>query len=278
MKPNSPSLKRPSKPARQWLCSSCLRTSVAPPSCLRVDLRKFVSAAVRAGRRGVGSSTQTLVDQNKGRSRLTELVAPQRRWRAQGLRRGKTMGRSNWQADTTDPYTAVGSKGADRQFMSPRKVTATGQKPGLGVANVGRIGCFLPDRLATERPETRRDRRVAAVSTGVQVFAYDLRCWRGLLEDDALAAALFELVPLIREGRFWSGLFLLDEDATSTAAVAARDVADLLRAVAAKVMDTAASLRERSIAAAGLAAKIPDAEHSTPSTAPARPVTTHPPR
>ncbi len=165
---NSPSLKRPSKPARQWLCSSCLRTSVAPPSCLRVDLRKFVNGAVRAGRSGVGSSTQTLVHPNKGRSRLTELVAPQRRWRTQGLRRGKTMGRSNWQADTTDPYMAVGSKGADRQFMSPRKVTATGQKPGLGVANVGWIGCFLPDRLATERPETRRDRRAAAASTGVQ--------------------------------------------------------------------------------------------------------------
>ncbi|GAB4975762.1 hypothetical protein MAHJHV57_40060 [Mycobacterium avium subsp. hominissuis] len=53
---------------------------------------------------------------------------------------------------------------------------------------------------ATQRSETPRDRRApadaelaAAASTGVQAFAYDVRCWPDLLDGDALAAALFEL-------------------------------------------------------------------------------------
>lgn len=114
----------------------------------------------------------------------------------------------------------------------------------------------------------------AAGLAGVQIFADDLRCWTTLLDDDALAAALFGLGAFIEKAGTGGGLFralqaqgcqdiadLLGDEAASAAATAARDAADLWSAVAAKAMDTAAPLRQRSIAVAGLAEMLPEAEH-----------------
>lgn len=109
---------------------------------------------------------------------------------------------------------------------------------------------------------------------GVQLFADDLRCWPTLLDDDALAAALFGLGAFIEKAGTGGGLFrvlqaqgcqhiadLLDNEAAAAAATAARDAANLWSAVAAKAADAAGPLRDRCIAAAELAAGLPEAEH-----------------
>jgi len=108
---------------------------------------------------------------------------------------------------------------------------------------------------------------------GVQVFADDVRCWPGNLDDDALAEALFGLGAFIEKAGTGGGLFrrlqaqgcqdiadLLDSDAVAGAAAAARRAADLWSAVAEKAVDTTLSLRDRCAAAADLAAGLPQAE------------------
>lgn len=114
----------------------------------------------------------------------------------------------------------------------------------------------------------------AAGVAGVQLFADDLRCWPDLLDDEALAAALFGLWAFVEKAGTGGGLFrvlqaegcqhiaeLLGEEPAAAAAAAARDAADLWSAVAAKAVAAATPLRDRCIAAAGLAAGLPEAEH-----------------
>jgi hypothetical protein len=109
---------------------------------------------------------------------------------------------------------------------------------------------------------------------GVQLFADDLRCWPELFDEDALAAALFGLGAFIEKAGTGGGLFrvlqaqgcqhiadFLGDEAAAAAATAARDAAKLWSAVAAKAVDASAPLRDRCIAAADLAAKLPEAEH-----------------
>ncbi len=110
--------------------------------------------------------------------------------------------------------------------------------------------------------------------TGVQLFADDLRRWPKLFDDDALAAALFGLGAFIEKAGTGGGLFrvlqaqgcqhvadLLDDEAAAAAATAARDAANLWGAVAAKAVDADATPRDRCIAVAELAARLPEAEH-----------------
>lgn len=108
---------------------------------------------------------------------------------------------------------------------------------------------------------------------GVGVFADDVRCWPGSLDDDALAEALFGLGAFIEKAGTGGGLFrrlqaqgcrdiadLLDSDEVAGAAAAAQRAADLWSAVAARAMDTTRSLRDRCAAAADLASGLPEAE------------------
>lgn len=96
---------------------------------------------------------------------------------------------------------------------------------------------------------------------GVQDFADDLRCWPTLFDDDALTAALFGLGAFIEKAGTGGGLF------RTLQAQGCEDIADLLHdaskawsALAAAATNVGTSLRSRSLAAADVAAMIPEAE------------------
>ncbi|MGK2866046.1 MAG: BtrH N-terminal domain-containing protein [Mycobacterium sp.] len=108
---------------------------------------------------------------------------------------------------------------------------------------------------------------------GVQDFVDDLRCWPTLFDDDALTAALFGLGAFIEKAGTGGGLFrklqaqgcqtiadLLGDTATAEAAAAARHASQAWSALAAAATDASTSLRSRSLAAAEVAAMIPEAE------------------
>ena len=108
---------------------------------------------------------------------------------------------------------------------------------------------------------------------GVQLFADDLRCWPELFDEDALAAALFGLGAFIEKAGTGGGLFrvlqaqgcqhiadFLGDEAAAAAATAAGEAAKLWSGVAATAADATSPLRERCLAAADLAAKLPEAE------------------
>ncbi|MGB5149185.1 MAG: BtrH N-terminal domain-containing protein [Mycobacterium sp.] len=108
---------------------------------------------------------------------------------------------------------------------------------------------------------------------GVQYFADDLRRWPTLFDDDALTAALFGLGAFIEKAGTGGGFFrtlqaqgcqdiadLLDDAATADAAAAARDASTAWSALATAATNVDTSLRSRSLAAADVAATIPEAE------------------
>lgn len=108
---------------------------------------------------------------------------------------------------------------------------------------------------------------------GVQDFADDVRRWPTLFDDDALTAALFGLGAFIEKAGTGGGLFrtlqsqgcqniadLLDDAAAADAAAAANDASAAWSALAAAGTNADSSLRSRSLAAADVAATIPEVE------------------
>jgi hypothetical protein len=108
---------------------------------------------------------------------------------------------------------------------------------------------------------------------GVQDFADDVRRWPTLFDDDALTAALFGLGAFIEKAGTGGGLFrtlqsqgcqdiadLLDDATAADAAAAANDASAAWSALAAAGTNADSSLRSRSLAAADVAATIPEVE------------------
>jgi hypothetical protein len=100
-----------------------------------------------------------------------------------------------------------------------------------------------------------------------------LHSWSTLFDEEGLTAALFGLGAFIEKAGTGGGLFrtlqaqgcqtiadLLDDAATADAAVAARAASKAWSALAAAATSTDTSLRSRSLAAADIAAMLPEAE------------------
>ncbi len=108
---------------------------------------------------------------------------------------------------------------------------------------------------------------------GVQFFADDLRHWPTLFDDDALTAALFGLGAFIEKAGTGGGLFralqargcqtiaeLLRDDAAADAAAAAVRASEAWSALATAATNVGTSPHRRCLAAADVAAVIPEAE------------------
>ncbi|KQY10205.1 PRTRC system protein E [Mycobacterium sp. Root135] len=108
---------------------------------------------------------------------------------------------------------------------------------------------------------------------GVQAFAEDLRSWTTSFDDEGLTAALFGLGAFIEKAGTGGGLFrtlqaqgcqtiadLLNDAATADAAAAARDASNAWSALAAAATNADTPLRSRSLAAAEVAAMLPETE------------------
>jgi hypothetical protein len=108
---------------------------------------------------------------------------------------------------------------------------------------------------------------------GVQAFAEDLRSWTTSFDDEGLTAALFGLGAFIEKAGTGGGLFrtlqaqgcqtiadLLNDAAAADAAAAARDASKAWSALAAAATNADTPLRSRSLAAAEVAAMLPETE------------------
>lgn len=108
---------------------------------------------------------------------------------------------------------------------------------------------------------------------GVQAFAEDLRSWSTSFDEEDLTAALFGLGAFIEKAGTGGGLFrtlqakgcqtiadLLNDAATADAAAAARDASKAWSALAAAATNADTPLRSRSLAAAEVAAMLPETE------------------
>lgn len=146
-------------------------------------------------------------------------------------------------------------------------------RPIAGAALAASAAFMRGDAVGAPPPRVAAAEVESSGLKGVQDFADDLRCWPTLFDDDALTAALFGLGAFIEKAGTGGGLFrtlqaqgcqdiadLLHDAATAEAAAAARDASKAWSALATAATNVGTSLRSRSLAAADVAAMIPEAE------------------